>query len=453
MDEPRTVASSAREEREFKKALEQFRGLLLRSEIDEMQPLGPAAVYTSLMTVWLLVYQRLHAGCTLEAAVTEFLRNDPQFMPKNRRVREGTLSSKTGSYSQARKRLKPEVTEWVANHVYDTLVAATPPSLGDCRTFILDGTTITLAPTKALKAAFPPASNQHGTSVWPVAHLLVTHELESGCAILPEMGPMYGDQAVSELDLTKKIMRRLPANSVLLGDRNFGVFAVAHAAVNEGHDVLLRMTKARFKALKRRATPLVSNGLHLGWELNWTPSSKDRRSHPELPASASVRVWLHEIVISETLTLWLVTTLDCDAVVLADLYGKRLNVETDIRDVKVSLRTEEVRAKSVEMLQKEIATSIVAYNLVIQIRRLAAKAVGVPSRRLSFTGTWCAVRIVLLAPQQWSAKEWRRQFALALRISGQRKLPNRPGRSYPRQALIRRNKSTSGTKKSKPPKL
>src|SRR5438093_96750 len=101
MDEPRMGASSAQEVSEFEKGLEQFRALLQRHEIDEMQPLGPAAVYTSLMTVWLLVYQRLHAGCTLEAAVTEFLRNDPQFLPKNRRVREGTLSSRTGSYSQA----------------------------------------------------------------------------------------------------------------------------------------------------------------------------------------------------------------------------------------------------------------------------------------------------------------------------------------------------------------
>ena len=453
MNDPRMDGASARSVKEFERALEQFRGLLQRNEINDMQPLGPATVYTSLMTVWLLVYQRLQAGCSLELAVTEFLRSDPKFLPKNRRVCEGTLSSKTGSYSQARKRLKVEVAEWLATQVYDSLVAATPPTLGDRRAFILDGTTITLAPTPALKAAFPPASNQHGISVWPVAQLLVTHELESGCAILPEIGPMYGEQAVSELDLTKKILLRLPDQSVLLGDRNFGVFAVIYAAVDKGHDVVLRMTKPRFKALTRHATPLVSNGLHLGWELNWIPSPHDRRSHPELPAAASVHVWLHEIILSETLTLWLVTTLDRNAAELKDLYRQRLNVETDIRDIKVSLRIEEIRAKSVEMLRKEIATSMVAYNLVIQIRRLAAKAVGVPPRRLSFTGTWNAVRIVLLAPQEWNAKKWRRQFALALRISGERKLPNRPGRSYPRTALPHRNKSTSGTKKAKLPEV
>ena len=39
------------------------------------------------------------------------------------------------------------------------------------RVFIIDGTTVTLAPTPALSKAFPPATNQYGESVWPVAML------------------------------------------------------------------------------------------------------------------------------------------------------------------------------------------------------------------------------------------------------------------------------------------
>lgn len=443
------VVSRDREFSEFESALNQFRSLLKQDQIDAMQPMGPATVYTSLMTVWLLVYQRLHAGRTLTDAVTEFVQSDPEFLPENRRVREGTLSSNTGAYSRARKRLKCEVTDWVATHVYDSLVSATTPSLGDRRVFILDGTTVTLATTKALKAAFPPACNQHGTSVWPVAQMLVVHELESGCAILPEIGAMYGDEAVSEVGLAKKILPRLPSRSVLLGDRNFGVFEFAYAAIRAGHDVLLRMTQSRFESLQRRATSVDDKGSYRRWEMTWNPSSKERRLHPELPADASVRVWLHEIALSETLTLWLVTSLDCDGAVLSELYKRRINVETDIRDVKVTLRIEEMRAKSVEMLRKEIATSMVAYNLVIQLRRIAARASGVSPRRLSFAGAWSAVRIVLLAPQNWTAQEWQDRFALAVKIAKQRKVPNRPGRSYPRQALVRRNKSTSGSKKNK----
>ena len=429
---------------EFEHALQQFRALLNDSQIDAMQPLGPATVYTALMTIWLLVFQRIHAGRTLTDAVSEFLQSDPASLPNNRRVRERSLSSNTGAYSRARTRLKLEVTERVAKHVYESLVSAMPPSLGDRRVFTLDGTTVTLAPTKALRAIYPPASNQHGESVWPVAQMLVAHELESGCAILPEVGAMYGNEAVGEVELAQRLLPRLPERSVLMADRNFGVFAFAYAATQAGHDMVLRMTQSRFESLERHATPLHLDGMHRRWELNWRPSAKERKLHPELPEIASVRCWLHEIKVSENLTLWLVTTMDCAGTVLANLYKRRGDVETDIRDVKVTLCIEEMRAKSVSMLRKELATSMVAYNLVIQIRRLAAKASGVSPRRISFVGVWSAVRFVLLSPQHWTAQEWQNRFALALKMAGQRKLPNRAGRSYPRQALVRRNKSTSG---------
>jgi len=451
MDATRTGMSSEDEEREFEQAFGQFRELLNREEIDADQPLGPAAVYTAMMTVWLLVYQRLHAGCSLAQAVTEFVQGDPEGLPQNRRVRAGTLSTNTASYSRARTRLKVVVTERVAQRVYDSLVAALPPTLGDRRVFMLDGTTITLAPTPVLRAAFPPARNQHGASVWPVAQLLVAHELESGCALLPELGPMYGDEAISEVRLAQALLPRLPAKSVLLADRNFGVFTMVHAAVHQGHDVVLRLTKSRFKAIRRRATLITDDCLERRWEVKWTPSSRERKDHPELPADASVRVWLHEYIASEKLTLWFVTTWDCDTAVPAHVYRRRVDVETDIRDVKVTLQTEQLQAKTKPMVQKELATSIVAYNLVVQLRRLAAKIARVPPRRLSFTGVWRTLRIVLLAPQNWSAKEWGQRFKLALKMASQQKLPNRPNRSYPRVALVRRNKSTSGSKKPKPP--
>lgn len=448
MEAPITNATTTVADAEFDRAFEQFRSLLNLDQINALQPRGPSAIYTALVTVWLLVYQRLHAGRSLADAVAELVQCDPSLLPHNRRLVEGTLSSNTGAYSRARTRLKPEVTDWLAQHVFDTIIAATPPSLGDRRVFLLDGTTITLAPTAALKAAYPPATNQHGVSVWPVAHLLVAHELASGCAILPELGPKFGVEAMSEMQLTKALLPRIPVHSVLLADRAFGVFAVAYAAQQAQHDVVFRLTEVRFRALQRQAKLLDDEGTSRRWQLNWTPSARERKRHTELPRDASVSVWLHELVISPTLTLWLVTTLDAKASVLDQLYRRRIDVETDIRELKVTLRTEELRATTVAMLRKELATSLVAYNLVVQVRQLAAQVVQVPSRRLSYTGVLGAVKIVLFEHSLTTGAEWRRAFKLVLRIAGQRKLPNRPGRSYPRVAYPRRSKSNSGTKKT-----
>jgi hypothetical protein len=430
--EPDTAAAAGDE---FARAFEQFRSLLDRDTLNALQPSGPAAVYSTWVVVWLLVYQRLHANAPLRDAVAELLRS-ADCLPPHRRLAEGTLSANTAAYSRARSRLDPLVAEQVADHVYHTLVAATPPSWGDRRVFILDGTTLTLTPTPELKAAFPPATNQHGKSAWPVCQLLVAHELASGCAIRPETGPMYGPAAVSELELARRLLPRLPHQAVLLADSNFGVFAFAHAAVAAGHDVVLRLTGPRFRSLLKKARPLGPGS----WELVWRPSRWDRQAHPELAADAAVAVRLHEVKVSEQLTLWLVTTLADSGAALAGLYRLRLDVETDIRDVKVVLKTEQVGGRSVAMVGKELALSVVAYNLVVQVRRLAAAKAGVRPRRLSFTGTWSLVRVVLLAAGEWTAEQWAAKFARVLRAAGQRKVPHRPGRSYPRQVLRRRRK-------------
>lgn len=430
---------------EFAQAFERFRSLIDGPQIDALQPLGPAAVYTTLVTVWLLIYQRLQADGTLSDAVHELLRTDPQHLPDNRRVREQTLSANTGSYSRARQRLNPEVTDWVADHMFTTLMATTLPSVAGRRAFLLDGTTIALAPSRALQAAFPPATNQHGPGVWPIAHLLVAHELESGCAMLPEIGPKFGPAAQSEAQLAHALLPRLPAQSLVIADRNFGIFSVAFAAVEAGHEALVRLTEQRFRALARRAEPVAGDDpASRCWELIWRPSAQERRSNSAWPADAAIDVRLHEIIVTPTLTLWLATTWNCPTDQAAALYARRQAVETDIREIKVVLKTEELATRSVAMLRKELAVSIVAYNLVIQLRRLAARQAGVPPRRLSFTGAWSAVRIILLAPNQWSAAQWQQQFDLVLRIAGQHKLPNRPGRSFPRRAHTKRNKSTSG---------
>ena len=117
-------------------------------------------------------------------------------------------------------------------------------------------------------------------------------------------------------------------------------------------------------------------------------------------------------------------------------------MEHDIRDVKVTLDTENIRAKSVDMLHKELLTSMVAYNLVVQFRRQAAKLAGLPPRRLSFTGVWNTFESFLLTQPPCSAAEWTERYEEALTIASRDKLPNRPGRSYPRRAHPRRPKST-----------
>ena len=432
---------NALSEQEFASAVEMLRELLPDDELDRLQPCGPATVYTTMITLWMMTLQRLGGGKTLNAIVKDVLSHSRELLPDNKRLREGTLSETSGAYADARTRLKLKTVEFFAQRVCDSLIQASPRSSNGRYEFTLDGTTMTLAPTPELKAAFPPATNQHGESVWPVALLLVAHEVQSSCALPPEIGPMYGENNTSEGKLAQRMAKRLPRGSLVMADAGFGIFGVAYPVVEEGHRILFRLTKSRFKALVRQAALIEHWEGQATYRLHWTPSAKDRRSHPELPEDASLEVLLHEVPL-ENETLYLVTTLPVNSEQAAARYARRYDVEHDIRDVKVTLDTERIRGKSVEMVQKELLTSLVAYNLVIQFRRQAAKLADVAPRRLSFTGVWNTFESFLLTQPPCSAPEWTSRYEAALKIASRDKLPNRPGRSYPRQAHPRRPKST-----------
>ena len=136
-------------------------------------------------------------------------------------------------------------------------------------------------------------------------------------------------------------------------------------------------------------------------------ASKERQTHPDLPSDAVLKVRLHEIRIHDTLTLFLVTSLPHQAEVLSELYRHRGDVEVDIRNLKVVLNTERIQARSVEMFNKELLTSLVAYNLVTQFRRQAATLIAQPPRRMSFKSNWTTFNIVLWSSQAKDSSGWR----------------------------------------------
>jgi Transposase DDE domain len=395
-----------------------------------LQPDAPHAHYTPYVVLWLLIFQRLHANASLARAVDEFLAH---------RAADGALehapSANTGAYSHARNRLDTAVARAVADHVAQQLLTDAATARDHRPTVLLDGTTVQLPHTPELCRAFPPASNPHGTSHWPIRHLLVAHDLDTGLARRPEFGPMYGPDALSELALALRLLPRLPADALVLADRNFGVFALAHAVAHSGRDVLVHLTAPRFRALRRKARSHAPGV----WAVTWVPSAWDRQQHPDLPADARVCGWLHEVRVRDALTLWLFTTVADTSAELAARYRQRAEVETDIRDLKHTLALDRLTAKSAGMVEKELVVGVLAFNLVNQVRRLAAREAGVAPRRLSFAGVWSVVRAWLGAWVAGASHDaCQRRFEHLLRGAAQRQLPRRTAmRNYPRATIPR----------------
>ncbi len=417
-------------------------------------------VYTHGVTLWMLTLQRLGGGKSLSEVVIEALSHSYELFPDNKRVRENKLSENSSTYSKARQRLSLEMIHEFSDRVCNYLGQISKPLIEGRRVFILDGTTITLAPTKALQEAYPPAPNQHGDSVWPVARLMVANEMQSGCALLPQIDPMYGENNASEAVQARRILTKLPEKSIVMADSNFGIYSVAHHSTEAGHDFLFRLTKARFKSYKRRADLIDEGPMHKTYHLLWKPSGKDYKSTPALLPDASLEVVIHEVEISSDVTLYLISDLELDAIASSNLYRRRYDIEFDIRDLKVTMDAENIRAKSVEMFKKELYTSVVAYNLVAQFRRQAARLAQVEPRRLSFKGVWDTMRNRLILQPACSLEEWLDRYAVALYHASQKKHPVRKeARSSPRKAHPRRPKSTKFEKtqrkkkndKDKPP--
>ena len=118
---------------------------------------------------------------------------------------------------------------------------------------------------------------------------------------------------------------------------------------------------------------------------------------------------------------------------ILELYGKRWNIETDLRTLKSQLRMDQLSCATPEMAAKEIQMAIAAYNLVRAVVGLAAQQSGLPPRDYSFTR---AARIVeSFAPKIASAasqQEAKQHFDRMMYFLQQAKLPRRKRKSYPR---------------------
>ena len=305
------------------------------------------------------------------------------------------------------------------------------------RIFFIDGTSVRTAHSKPLTDKYPPASNQHGESHWPTTRMLVGHDLETGLALRPEWGAMYGSEAVSEQKLFERILIRLPYGAVVLGDINFGVFTVAYAATQELHPVLLRMSPAR-------ARSLVKGDLVDGMDerIRWQPSADERGHHSDLPEDAFVdgRLIVRQVQPSDgsaAFLLILFTTLEAPAAELIALYGKRWDIELDLRTLKGTLRLDQINCTSPEMVAKEIDAAMMAYNLVRAVMYMAARKAQLKPREFSFSRVRRVINaflpLIAAAPDKLQAEA---QFEKMMYYVGQAKLykRNRTRNSYPRAA-------------------
>ena len=392
-------------------------------------------IYSARLVIWMMMNQRLHAGGTLARSVEQLVQG--QFAPllsRCKRVEEGRIGLCTGGYCQARQNLPKLLVSQTVNELVERLRQrlVEPSAEGQPRVYVLDGSSVQLEYGVELVKAYPQGQNRHGKFHRPVVRIVVLHDVDTGLSERPYWGPMYGREAVSEQALAEQATKHVPAGSVIIGDRNFGIFSVAYHAQQQGHGMIVRLTAVRAKKL-------------VGGEISravdqpvvWRTSRWDGKKNRTWPADASVpgRLIAQQVGRGKHKQwLYLFTTLALPADQIVACYGKRWRIETDLRSLKQTVRLQHLFVQSTDMMEKELLVAVLAYNLVRTIMYLAAQRSGGDPRQLSFT---YACNIVLdgypkiLAAR--GAKQQEKALDSIIDLVARCKLPHRTkSRSYPR---------------------
>lgn len=340
-----------------------------------------AGIYTEVVTIWLMIMQRLNPDKSL-AAVVEKLKSgclEEVLDVRSSRVRNKKISSNTGGYSKARNKLDIVRVEKAADTINECLDNITKEEKRDNHRnlFLIDGSTLRICSTKENKDRYPQYYNQHGVSHFPLVKYSIATNAYTGVSMRPSFGAYNGIDATNELDLGEEILLRLPKGSIIIGDRYYGCARFAESTTKSGHDYLCRIKESILK--KYIGTSLSCSGEKVA-----TWSSKNPATKVTHQVNGKFIWYTIKRKGFRPIKLFLFTTLDITPEEAATMYGLRWKVELDLRDIKSTLEMDMIHAKSPEMVAKELILGFVAYNLIRHLMLASANTIKVHPRELSY---------------------------------------------------------------------
>ncbi len=380
------------------------------------------------LTLWYVIWQRLSPLHTLGAVVADARRGGADALcvgptPLSQRLR----SSATTAFAKARQRLPAVWLVQCFERMALALVAlAVPPAPDALPVRLLDGSTLRLRPHGDIPKQFPPHRTRRQQAYWCVARTVVCFCAASAVALHGQIGSIHR----SEQALAVRLILAAAARALYVGDRNFGVWRVVRACAQSGGHALVRLTGARAGRLAggRRLQP------GLDWAVDWTPTRHDQADRGLKKQGVAGRLVVVRVTRRgwRTQTLYLFTTLTEAAtyppVWLLQQYGRRWQVEVNLRWVKGTMRLGQLEVKSADLARKEFFAGLAAYNLVRGLMGVAARTSGGTAQPLSFT----TARTILYGTLgilwlSWlpAAKRWEELQRLCAEV-GRARLPRRP---------------------------
>ena len=162
-------------------------------------------------------------------------------------------------------------------------------------------------------------------------------------------------EAVSEQALADRAMQHVPGGSVIVGVRNFGIFATAYGAQKAGQKCIVRLTAVRAKSLMGGSIAREGD-YSVCWRASrWDGRKKGNPQAAPWPAGASVEGRLIVVRVGrgkKKQWLYLFTTTSLAREEVVRLYGLRWRIETDLRSLKQTVHLSHIQAHSTDILEK-----------------------------------------------------------------------------------------------------
>jgi len=265
--------------------------------------------------------------------------------------------------------------------------------------YLADGTTFLTPDTPDLARHYGKSKNQRGTSLgYPSLKLLALMDLSGGLIRRVIALPSHRQEFTCLSRLFVAIVRNCgdSARALLLGDRGLVSFVHLFLMIQAGIQGCFRLPRGqvahhRGRLSRRLVKRLGRQDLLVRWTATCRPKWLSKKSWKPLAARQLVLRQIAFRILRKgfrTQWAWIITTLTdprkYPAEEVAQLYGKRWQIEVCFRDLKSTLNTRMLRSKSIAGVRKEILAFVLLYNLIRRVMQQAATLQQVAVQRISF---------------------------------------------------------------------
>lgn len=386
-------------------------------------------LFSPWLTLCAFLWQVLEGGRSCREAVMHLLAD--RCWQKNNKA----ISARTGAYCQARLRLSWEFILGVVRRIAQHISQATDESNLWCarRVKIVDGTTLSMPDSAANQARYPQQNRQKPGLGFPILRMVGVFCWSSGAILDFALGPYQGARS-SELALLRKMLDQFSRGDVILADCYYASYLIIALLQAQGCDIVSRQHPRR-KTDFRRGQRLGKNDHIVTWHKPKRPAWLDQAHYAKLPATLQIRELRRgQLIVITTL----LDTAPYTKESLVALYQTRWHCELDLRSIKQVMGMDVLRCQTPDMVEKEIAVHVLAYNLIRALMQKAAQHAQQPPRTVSFAAT-----VQLLMSHRallWYCEIHEEQSQAILMILADQRVGDRPGRCEPR-AIKRRPKA------------